>query len=39
MNYDDSNCEGCQENLETREEITKCEKLGKNESHAEYSLF
>ena len=37
--YDDLNCEGCQENLETGEEIMMCEKLGKNESNAEYSWF
>ena len=37
--YDDWKCEGCQENLETGEEIMKCEKLGKNESKAEYSWF
>ena len=37
--YDDWKCEGCQENLETGEEIMKCEKLGKNESQADYSWF
>ena len=37
--YDDWNCEGSQENLETGEEIMMCEKLGKNESNAEYSWF
>ena len=37
--YDDWNCEGSQENLETGEEIMKCGKFGKNESQAEYSWF
>ena len=34
--YDDIQCEGCNE---SGEEILKCEKLGKNAKHAEYSWF
>ena len=37
--YEDLKCEGCQENLETGEEILQCEKLGKNENNADYSWF
>ena len=32
-------CEGCQEYFETGEETLQCEKLGKNENHADYSWF
>ena len=37
--YDDLNCEGCQQNFETGEEILQCEKLGRNEDQAKYAWF
>ena len=37
--YEDLQCEGCQKNIETGEEILQCEMLGKNASKAEYSCF
>ena len=37
--YDDIQCEGCNIDIESGEEILKCERLGKNTKHAEYSWF
>ena len=37
--YDDLQCEGCQQNIESGEEILKCENLGSNEKGAEYDWF
>ena len=37
--FEDLKCEGCQQNIETGEEILQCEMLGKNENKAEYSWF
>ena len=37
--YEDLQCEGCQENIKTGEEILQCEMLGKNVNKAEYSWF
>ena len=37
--YDDLLCEGCQQNIESGEEILKCENLGSNEKGAEYDWF
>ena len=37
--YDDLQCEGCHQNVETGEEVLKCENLGSNENQVEYSWF
>ena len=37
--YEDIQCEGCQVNIETGEEILKCEKLGSNENQVDYTWF
>ena len=37
--YDDLQCTGCNQNMESGEEIMQCEKLGKNQFGAEYSWF
>ena len=37
--YDDIQCEGCQEHIESGEEILKCDGLGRNEFKADYSWF
>ena len=37
--FDNLNCEGCNKNLETGEEILQCEKLGTNEDQATYTWF
>ena len=37
--YEDIQCEGCKVNIETGEEILKCEKLGRNENQADYTWF
>ena len=37
--YEDLQCEGCRDNIETGEEILQCEMLGKNVNKAEYSWF
>ena len=36
---DDIQCEGCQGNIESGEEILKCDGLGRNEVEADYSWF
>ena len=35
--YDDLQCTGCSQNIESGEEIMQCENLGSNELGAEYS--
>ena len=37
--YEDNICVGCQENIESGEEVLRCEKLGENDIQAEYSWF
>ena len=37
--YNDLLCEGCHKNIESGEEILKCDNLGKNEKGAEYDWF
>ena len=37
--YDDVTCEGCQKNIESGEEVLKCENLGENDNLIEYSCF
>ena len=37
--YDDLQCEGCHQNVETGEEILQCEYLGSNVNQVEYSWF
>ena len=37
--YDNIKCEGCQLNIESGEEILKCDKLGKNDKQADYTWF
>ena len=37
--FDDLNCEGCNKNFETGEELFQCEKLGSNEDQAKYTWF
>ena len=37
--YDDIQCEGCHENIESGEEVLKCDNLGRNIYQAEYTWF
>ena len=37
--YDDILCEGCQEHIESGEEILRCDKLGRNMYQADYTWF
>ena len=37
--YDDVYCEGCHENVESGEEVMKCEKLGENKLQIKYDWF
>ena len=37
--YNDLLCKGCQQNIESGQEILKCNKLGSNEKRAEYDWF
>ena len=37
--YEDNICVGCQENIESGEEILRCKTLGKNEKEISYEWF
>ena len=37
--FNDDTCEGCHKNIESGEEILKCEYLGENDMKIEYSWF
>ena len=37
--YDDIKCEGCHENIESGEEVLRCDELGINVYQADYTWF